>query len=236
MRNLIVFLMLAAMASGAFDQSYVQTVASDGSSVIAKTQDISPFSSIVSIPALGKACQMLSSVQCAVQGQDMTITERFPASNGYYTLMQEDGFPYIIYMLIITKIPNDVFSADVERVMAAANASSGGAAAPAIDISADNSAAVAVLRSLNVNVIYTVEMPVQPFESSGTIEGDSVTFNVVDVMDAKAPMVVKARQLNVGMLVLILGIMVIAGLAYSFFGMSRKTGKPSPSLKRKKAK
>jgi hypothetical protein len=241
MRRIIVFLMLAAMASAAFDQSYVQTVANDGSSVIVKTQDLSPFSGIVSIPALQKACAQMSSVQCSVDGQVMAITERFSSGTEYYSFVTENGFPSITYTLTVNKIPNDVFSADIDRVMVMANASPGSQPGPAIDLSADNRESAAVLRLVKANVTYTVVLPVTPGEASagnasGRIEGSRVTFNLVDVFDASRPIVIKASALNAGIIVLIVGAVVLAWLAYSFFGISRKKQKPASALKRKKTK
>lgn len=241
MRNLIVLLLLATLASGAMDQAYMQTVAADGTSAIMKTQDLAVFSSMVSFPALEEACATMSSVQCTVTGQKITITERFASNTGYYTYVRDDGFPFITHTLIITHIPNDVFSASLDRVLMAANASTGGVATPPIDIAADNAELVTVLKLLKVKLDYEVVMPVQPYEAyagnaTGTITGNSASFDLVQVMNASQPIVVRGRELNLGILVLVIGVVVLAGLAYSFFGTSRKESKPPPSLKRKKTK
>ncbi|MDD5340043.1 MAG: hypothetical protein PHV13_02230 [Candidatus ainarchaeum sp.] len=241
MRNIIVFLVLAALASGAFDQSYVQTVASDGSSVIVKTQDLSVFSGVVSMPAVAQACEMMSSVQCSLDGQKMTITERFTPNSGYYTFVKEDGFPFITYTLVISQVPNDVFAADLDRVLAGANVSSGGAPSPPLDLSADNSESVAALRLLKVNLDYTVNMQMTPTAASagnvtGVINGNVVKFNLVDVLAARQPIVIKSSELNAGAIVAIIGVAVLAWLAYSFFVSSRKSEETAPPLKRKKKK
>lgn len=241
MRNLIVLLLLASVAGAAFEQEYVQTMASDGTSTIVKVQDLSPFAGVVPIPALQRACEIMSSVQCSVDGSVMTVTERFMPNTEYYSFVKQDGFPFITYTITISKIPNDVFSADIDRVMIAANASTGGTPSPAIDLSADNRESAAVLRLLKANVTYTVELPVTPSEASagnvsGRIEGKTATFNLVDVFDASRPMVIRAQEFNTGMVILGLGIAVVAALAYSFFGISRKPGKPAPALKKKTGK
>lgn len=241
MRNLAIFLVLAAVAGAAFEQSYVQSVAPDGTSTIVKAQDLSPFAGVVPIPALRKACEIMSSVQCSVDGNVMTVTERFTPNTEYYSFVKEDGFPFITYTVTVNKIPNDVFSADIDRVMIAANASTGGAPSPAIDLSADNRESAAVIRLLRANVTYALELPVTPSEASagnasGKIDGKSVTFSLADVFDASAPMVIRAREFNFGIVILGLGIAVVAALAYSFFGISRKKEKPAPPLKKKKSK
>jgi hypothetical protein len=241
MRKLIVLLLFAALASGAFDQSYIQTVGTDGSSVMVKTQDLSVFSNTVSFPALAKACAMMSSVQCSVTGQTMTITARFGPASGYYTYTTDNGFPLITKTLVISKVPNDVFGNDLARVLQAANITGSGGQDVAIDLTADNSGIVPTLKQLKVKLTYTVDMQAAPTEASagdvtGTIDGNTVTFNLVDVMASGKPIIIRTSELNLGAIVLIIGILVVAWLAYSFFVTSRKTEETPRPLKRKKTK
>jgi len=241
MRNIMILLLLAAVAGATFDQSYVQSVAGDGSSSIVKTQDLSVFSNAVSFPALAATCAAMSSVQCSVSGQTMTITERLIPNGGYYTYMTDNGFPLITNTLIVNKVPNDLFGADLARVLYAANASSSGGQSIAIDLTADNRDVVSALKQFKVNLTYVVDLQTGATEASagnvtGIIAGNTVTFDLVDVMASGQPIVIKSQQLNLGAIVLILGVAVIAWLAYSFFVTSRKTQEAPPSLKRKKAK
>ena len=126
MRKFIVLLLLAALASGTFDQTYVQTLADNGSSVIVKTQDLSVFSGSVSFPALSRACADLTNVQCLVSGQTMMISDSFAPDGSYYTYASDGGFPFITRTLLISRVPNDVFGADLSKVLDAANFTSTG--------------------------------------------------------------------------------------------------------------
>jgi hypothetical protein len=241
MRKLIILLLLAALASGTFDQTYIQTMANDGSSVMVKTQDLSVFSNSVSFPALVQACAALTSVRCAVSGQTMNITENFTPNGNYYTYGSDGGFPLITDTLVITKVPNDVFGNDLAKVLAAANQTGSGGQNSAIDLTADNGAVVSALKQFDVNLTYIVNLQTTPSQASagnvtGTISGDRVTFNLVDVMATGRPIVIKSQELNVGALVLIIGVVVLAVLAYAFFVTSRKSERTAPPLKRKKAK
>jgi hypothetical protein len=241
MRNLIVLLLLAALASGTFDQTYVQTLANDGSSVIVKTQDLSVFSNTVSFPALAQACAAMSSVQCSVTGQTMTITERFAPNSGYYTYMTDGGFPLITNTLIINKVPNDVFGDDLTRVLDAANMSGSGGQNSDIDLNADNKDVVSALKQFKVKLTYIVDLQTGASDASagnvtGSIAGNVVTFNLVDAMATGQPIVIRSRELNIGAIVLIIGVLVLAWLAYSFFVSSRKSEETPRALKRKKTK
>ncbi len=241
MRNLIVLLLLATLASGTFDQTYVQTLDQYGNSVIVKTQDLSVFSNSVSFPALAEACAAMSSVQCSVTGQTMIITERFASNGGYYTYMTDGGFPLITNTLIINKVPNDVFGDDLARVLYAANVSGSGGQNSAIDLTADNKEVVSVLKQFKVKLTYIVDLQTGASEASagnvtGSISGNTVTFNLVDAMAAGQPIVIKSRELNVGAILLIIGVLVLVWLAYSFFVSSRKSEETPRPLKRKKAK
>ena len=241
MRKFIVLLLLAALASGTFDQTYVQTLADNGSSVIVKTQDLSVFSGSVSFPALSRACADLTNVQCLVSGQTMMISDSFAPDGSYYTYASDGGFPFITRTLLISRVPNDVFGADLSKVLDAANFTSTGGQSSVIDLTADNSGVVSALRQFDVNLTYVVNTPAVVSEAysgnlSGSISGERVTFNLIDVMATGQPIVIKTQELNVGALVLIIGVVVLAGLAYAFFVTSRKNEKAPRPLKRKTAK
>jgi hypothetical protein len=240
MRKLIMLLLLAALASGTFDQTYLQTLAGNGSSVITKTQDLSVFSNSVSFPALAQVCAAMSSVHCSVSGETMNITENFAPGGGYYTYTSDGGFPLITNTLVITKVPNDVFGNDLAKVLVAANLTSAGGSSSAIDLTADNGAVVSALRQFDVNLTYIVDLQTVPSAAysgnvTGSISGDAVAFNLVDAMASGQPIVIKSQELNIGALALIIGVVVLAGLAYAFFVTSRTNEKPTRPLKRKKA-
>jgi hypothetical protein len=95
-----------------------------------------------------------------------------------------------------------------------------------------NSEVVAALRLIQANITYTVVMPVAVSEAgagnaSGSIDGSSASFDLVEVLDASKPITVKSRELNLGYLVAIAGVVVLVALALSFFGM-----KPAKRRKR----
>jgi len=133
--------------------------------------------------------------------------------------------------LTVKKIPTDKFSRSLERILREAGVVEGsGSAAEAIDLLNDNSKEAEFLRKFNVNIVYTIEMPAGITEAtagdvSGAIDGTSVSFDLLEVMENQAPIVVKSSQLNTSYVIIAAAIVVLAGLAMLFRGSKKKRRK-----------
>jgi len=157
-----------------------------------------------------------------------------PLSPGnYYTVDTVYGFPFVTQTVTINSIPNDMFGESLNTILAAANITASGVVQPLV-ISGDNNASVAALEMLKANFTYTVTMPSSVSEArSGSydaiIQGTDARFDLIQVLSQSQPMVVVTNQVNSFVVVCILGVIVLAALAYSFFGSrpsktSKKTG------------
>jgi hypothetical protein len=229
------------LAGAAIDQSYVQTVHRNGTSSIEKTMEVAIFSDQFASDGLERMdayCSKGKGIDCSVdvEKKRVTITESF-ASGGYYAFSSDYGLPFITHTLVIDRIPSDRFATLFERLLIESNATpglvSGGTVKPT-DLGDEeaNSEVVAALRLIQANITYTVVMPVAVSEAgagnaSGSIDGSSASFDLVEVLDASKPITVKSRELNLGYLVAIAGVVVLVALALSFFGM-----KPAKRRKR----
>jgi hypothetical protein len=228
----------------AVDQSYVQDVSRDGSSKIAKTSELAIFSTQLtnqSFSRMKQVCDGEFKVDCSidVERKTVTITESFEPG-GYYTYGSEYGLPEVTYTLVINKIPNDKFASSLSRLLVAANitdASTGGGTVNPIDFEDElnNREAAGILRLIRANLNYTVNMPYDIDEAhagnlTGNISGRKVTFDLVSLLEQSKPIVIKSRELNLGYIVLILGIIAVAALAFSFFW-----SKPMKTMKKKKS-
>jgi hypothetical protein len=229
-REIVAFMLLAMAAGAALDQSYVQTVSRNGTSVIEKTMQITIFSNQLTAEALAKMdsfCKNQTRIICSVDAPNKTITmsDDF-ASGGYYEFTSEYGLPFVTHTLTISRIPTDRFSSLLDSVLLGANVtSSSGGSSTAIDLhdSATNRENSKVLRQLKANITYTVIMPIAVSEAkcgnvSGVVNGDQASFDLLDVLDQSQPIVVKSDEANLGYITVIAGIVVIVALAISFMG------------------
>jgi hypothetical protein len=59
------------------------------------------------------------------------------------------------------------------------------------------------------------------------VDGNSVTFDVVTLMEESAPVVIKSSELNMGYLIILAAAVVLGALAFSFFNSKpiKKTAK-----------
>lgn len=232
MKRILLVLLFSMVANAALEQSYVQTVARDGSSTIQKSMDVSLFSTQLPPDALQRmsdTCQILSSMQCSVENTTVTITERFPAQTGYYSFSTEYGIPFITHKLVVRRIPADIFASDLDRLLAASNATAAqSGSTPAIDLTQNNSEIAYYLKLLKMNASYTVNMPAQ-VDSGGTprgeISGASVRFDLASVLEQGGTMTVTSRELNLGYLTILAMIVVLGALALSFFKTTRRRNK-----------
>ena len=232
-REILALLLLAVAAGAALDQSYVQTVSRNGTSVIGKTMQITIFSNQLTADALAKMdafCKSQKRVVCSVDapGKSVTMNDTFEPG-GYYEFTSDYGLPFITHTLTISKIPTDRFSSILDSILVGANVtSSSGGSSGAIDLadSATNRGNAKVLRQLRANITYTVIMPMPVSGAvsgnmSGAVSGDQASFDLVGVLEQSKPIVVKSEEPNLGYITVIIGVVVIIALAVSF--MSSKT-------------
>lgn len=225
MRREIIFLLLAvSLAAATLDQTYAQTVDREGDSVIVKSTDLSLLMGQLgegSLAKLSRFCE--SDGSCSVEGNTVTITEEF-SPGSYYTFTAEHGIPFSQYTYEIRKIPADRFGQLLDKLLLEAGViDETGDVLDPIDLSdkESNGKDAEDFRRFNVNINYSIVMPGSVSEAhagnaSASIEGSKATFDVVEVMADSEPMVVKSSELNLGVLVLIAGIIIVAGLAVAF--------------------
>lgn len=231
MRRELILLLALSLAWGAVDQTYVHTVSRDGSSVMEKESELTIFATELDeedFQRMKAVCESGSRVQCSVDVEEKTvsITEEF-AAGGYYTYSTNYGFPFITYTMVVDKIPNDRFSSSLSRLLVEANVtdpSMGGGSVNPIDFedAVNNREVARILRGIGANLTYIVNFPVPVSEASagnvsGSISGNSVTFDLISLLEASEPVSIKSSELNLGYFVIIAGVLVVAGLAFSFF-------------------
>lgn len=229
MRILIALLLFTVAASAALDQSYVQSFEQNGSSNITKTMGVNVLSNLMAPNALQnmqKVCQSDPSMMCSVDTGNKTVTmEESLQPGGYYTYSVDYGFPFIIYTIEIDKVPTDLFANDFGNLLNAANATSsaGGVSGP-IDLTdqAADAQNAAVLRELNANINYTIIIPLNvdyaaAGNASATVSGSTAQFDLLSVMEASSPMVVRSRELNWTYIVALIGLIALAALALAYF-------------------
>ncbi len=244
-REFLGLLILSVMASAAIDQEHIQVVARNGSSSIEKTMEVVIFSDQLAADALlrmAQVCRTSAAVDCSVDVEGKTVTMREDYLPGtYYTYSSEYGLPFVTHTITISKVPTDRFSRALARLLVLANATepaAGGGSVNPIDLldTEQNGPSVEILRRLDANLTYVVIMPLPVAEASageapGRVDGDRAEFDLIAVMEAGKPMVVRSRELNLGYMVAIAGIVVVAALALAFFrskparkGRLKKTG------------
>jgi len=229
MRGLIALLLLSVLANAAIVQSYVHTVSADGSSTMAKTVDVTLFSQQISSPVLQKLdayCKGSPAVPCRINAttKSVTIIEKL-TPGGYYTNSVEYGIPLITYRVNVTSLPNDMFSTDLDRILKDSGAIpvSGSGVGPLVLTDKEtNGESIPTLRRLRANLTYSVTMPAGIAEAhagkvKGKINGSTATFDLIDVMEEGAPIVVVTTELNSFLLVALIGVAVVLWMTYSFF-------------------
>jgi hypothetical protein len=241
LKPMMALLIVLALSFSTMDRMYVQDIRPDGSSTIQKTMDLSIFAnklSASSFQAMADFCARSSQVSCSVDAASKTVTiKESLASGSYYSVNSEYGFPFITQTLTIDRIPNDMFGASLNTILAAANITAPDqSAVQALNLHDDNNASASVLKAIGANYTYIVTMPSSVSEArsggyNAAIDGDSATFDLVQVLSQSQPMVLVSGQINSFVVVIIIGIIVLGALAYSFFG-----SKPSKTRKKKAGK
>lgn len=235
-RFLFALILMSLVASAALEQSYEMTVERDGSSTIERSMELNILGADLDSTQLDEVSQLCASdprFACSVVGRTITMAEEFSPGR-YYTYQSEYGLLEIEHTLTISRIPTDRFSVALGDILEEAGVrEASGEAADPIDLldRETNEEAIGVLRQFGANLAFTVIMPSGISEAragalEGTRSGDGVEFDVLDVMEAGAPIVVRGRELNTANIVVASMVVVLAALAISF-----KRTKP---LKRRK--
>ncbi|VVC02867.1 Uncharacterised protein [Candidatus Bilamarchaeum dharawalense] len=243
-RAILALLILSMVVFSSFDQTYTQKMSRNGESTIEKTADMSIFAGQLSENAFKKMdeyCRGTLDVECKVDVEKkvVTITEKF-SPNFYYRLTGDYGIPYTTYTLTIDRVPTDKFSETLEKILVAiGEGTTTSQPIPPLDLldKTNNQANVETLRILGVSLDYVVEMPSQIDSAAagkvpGIIEGNTVRFNMVDVLGESEPMIVTSREMNYGYLVAILGAVVLIALAYMFMVSSRPRASKKGTIKK----
>jgi len=237
MRMIIAALILLSLvANAAVDQHYEQTLKRDGTSTIVKSMEINIFAADLDERALEKisdTCNTSQRIRCSVEGQTITIEDDFSPGN-YYIFKTEHGLTAIEYTLTVNKIPTDRFSMLLEELLDEAEVveSTGGSADP-LDLldKEGNAESVYFLKRFEANITYSVNMPVAITEAgaggvNATVLGErTVRFDLVDIMEEGQPITVKSQEMNVANIILVVAVIVLGALAYSFFRQKPKKKK-----------
>ncbi|MBI5046335.1 hypothetical protein HZC07_01240 [Candidatus Micrarchaeota archaeon] len=221
-----------AFAHTSADQTYFQSLYSNGSSVIIKdfTLTLFPDQLDAKVPENLSLLCAAKYVDCSFleQSRKMTITEKFQESSGYYTWAVDSGFPYTTYTLTINRLPTDRFDSALNKLIANASGSeSRDLPNPVpIELKLNNSQIGSTLKDLGLVVIYKLSLPGDIYQANAgnvTAEFESVTdqnfvtFDLADVLSGTSPIVVKSRTLNGSAIAFVLMLVVLLFLGYEFF-------------------
>jgi hypothetical protein len=240
-REILALLLFSVLINAALDQSYTHTVSSDGSSTITKSMDLTIFSNILGDDAferIDEICQANQTADCSVDKEEraITITERF-SEGSYYTLTVDHGIPYVTYNLVVRRVSTDRFASSLDRLLVAAEAvEEAGGATESLNLRDEaNKESADYLERFKANITYTINMPAPVHEAragtvNGSITGNSVQFDFIDVLRESDYMVVTSKEINYGYLSIIAMVIVLAALAVSFF----RGKKPSKKSKKRK--
>jgi hypothetical protein len=236
MRHICAILLILALASATIDQRYLQTFSADGSSTIEKYMEVSIFASQLpdaSLERMSQFCAASSKINCSVDIKNKTIvvSERF-GTGGYYSSETDYGLPFITQTVSIERIPNDRFGSTLEIILSSADitgAESGTVSALNLRDKSNQETAM-YLKKFKANLSYTVVMPAAVFSASAgnysaQIDGQYARFDLLKVLDQSQPMRIASREINSAAIVAIIGLIVLAALALTFFG-SKRGAKP----------
>ncbi len=221
MRQIFALFIFFALTNAALDQLYVQNVYQNGTSTIVKTMDLSIFSKTLTQDAFSKMQAFCSSCEVDKEHSTITISESFD-SGDYYTLKSDYGLPFITHTLTINKIPTDRFSTSLEKILLGSGAAEniGGNTVSAIDLKdSKNAEGYPLLKALSVNITYRVNMPggIDGAASDAVLlSSSSAQFDVVEALKEPKTITIVSRELNLGYIIGLIGIIVLAALAASF--------------------
>ncbi len=228
MRIVLAVIFLSILLTGSIFQSYEQTVDVDGSSVISKDMDTSLILGMLGDDVDEKimaACSVDESLGCSYSNGKLTITESFSENEGYYEYEADYGIPYVEYNLVVKKIPVDRFTGRLDEIMVAAGVTEIASGEPGEPLNLqdedDNKRAASFIRQTGLEISYAVVMPGEiagatAGEVSGIVEGPKAEFMLSEVLYESQPIVVQSREINLGYIILIVAVIVLAAFALSF--------------------
>ena len=218
MKRFAVLLLLICTFSYAASQAYTQKTDALGASLIEEKRDISLLLSLLSPNALADmefVCLNYAELDCSIEENFIVMRVAVPPKNGYYTLSTDYGFPFTETTLAMNRLPTDLFDRKISSILLKANLSDNPGFAKPLDLK-DREGNLALSNAMQASGItseYTIIMP----------NGESETLDLVALLSDSAPIVKKSYTLNLWLIFLVLGIGVLAGLAYLFFGIKRRT-------------
>lgn len=241
-REILAFLILSTLVSAALDQSYSMTLDREGNSQISKGMDIVVFTNEFTEDDFEKVkeiCETDSEIDCSVEGKTITITEDFVPGQ-HYSYQADYGIPSITYEVTIKKIPTDTFSTSLDKLFRKAGAVNGSQSSSGVSIdllnAKENQENAKFLRKFDANITYQITMPTgvsyaMAGNTTGVVNGNSVMFDVVSLMEESQPLLIKSSELNMGYLIILAAAIVLGALAFSFFN-----SKPVKKTTKKKKK
>jgi hypothetical protein len=220
MRKLFVLFLLFAVLAVNAAQTYVQKVDTVGNAVVTEERDLSVFLQLFpsgSLEKIANTCASDPSLSCSVSGSVMTTTIDMGSGSGYYSYTTEYGLPFATTTLTVNKLPTDLFDTSVDNVLNKAGLTSGKGSAEPIDLG-DKVADAAIAeawKGAGVSMSYTIVMP----------DGYSESYDVTELLANAHPITISTQEPDFGLIVLILGVIALAAVAYSFFGLKTRSGK-----------
>jgi len=212
MKKILLLLLVFALVFAGPTQTYVQKVDASGASSFEERREMATFLQLLPPGALKKiidTCIVDSSLACSVNGTVITMGLQIPSDNSYYTFTKEYGF-FTTTTLTINRVPTDRFDASINRILSKAGVSSGEGSATALDLNdkKGNSVKAAAFKEAGITINYSITMP----------GGTAQSFDLVALLEDSKPIVLAESELNYWLLSLIIGVIVLAAFAYSFFG------------------
>ncbi len=223
-------LILALILSfGCVSRTYTQTFERDGTSTVIQSTDATGLVQSVSTN-LGKteeeirenisyemevACarSINAGIECEKTGDLSANRIRTFDYGSFYAFKQHSSFPFVKYEVTIRSIPESSFGFSEDRLKD--------------DIPLTNKkVAKSILKRYGdgYQLFYAVVLPgaIQSAIAGGynaSIEGSKATFNLNELADAPAPLVIKSEEFDVPGVLLFLVILVLFGSTYYFIGV-----------------
>lgn len=213
MKNILPLFIVLILLTGSITQTYTQSTDSLGVSTVEEKRDLSPILQLFADSALSdikSVCESYNSFNCVVEGTILTSQISINPVNDYYTLETDSGFPFTTTTLTIERIPTDLFDSKINSILEIAQLTSGKGSADPIDLNQvqENKAKAQALNQAGIVLIYSVMMP----------NGETSEHNLNEILQDSKPIIIKTQEINIGLIILILGVVVLGFLFWSFFG------------------
>jgi len=225
-RILLLFLLAIIFIAGCISIEVEQKVDENGDSRITERIDISSLVSMasmrenVSMPTEEEVCANYTKerYECSYDDGVLTLAKDFKLSEAdFYSFEREDGLFETTYTLTVTQMPK----------MGKESTMFDQTSQPKIDtkLTAPEAKGIAsMIKTMNMNITYTVEMPASIVEAVGAVRvsGNTATFDVLERMENQRNIVVIAKGYNTA---LFIGVGVMAAVVIVIllgFWMSKK--------------